>query len=171
MTDHFTEAVACHDGAQKNIKEFAYHAACVSGERTAELAKACGRSVDWVENQRRAYRLYYRNCESVLTRKLWDELNIEMFVTAAKHEKQYTEAELIDKLAEAWEHGYTVEQFRAVLSVGNKPEWTVRLQRVVKNVWKLYTDYKPEIPPAKRDKFEKAVNQFFDAVKELAEAE
>ena len=171
MTDHYAEAVKSHKAGQVNAKEFAYHAAHVSGERTAELAQACGLSVDAVENYRRAYHLYYRNCESVTLRVCWDLLNVSMFITAAKHEKDYTDTELVEKLAEARERKYTVEQFRAVLSVGNKPEWAVRIERGISNLWKLYTDYKPELEPGLRSELEQAAKNFFDVLKKVAEAE
>lgn len=171
MSEVLEQAVTAWWAGDKNRKEFAYFASLVQGKDTAVLADKCWLSVDAIESYRNTYRLYYRNIESEAHRKLWDVLNIGLWMLAAKHTKDYTDAELMEKLQEAHDRRYHYRQFAAVLSVGSKPEWTVRLQRVVKNIWKLYTDYKPEIPPQKRERFEQAAKQFFDAVQELAEEE
>ena len=115
----FESAVKAWQTSNKNLKEFARCCAMVDDKETARLARACNNlSVDTIENYRRAYRLYYAHIESDTYQKMWDEMNISMFVTAAKAQKDYQPAELTSKLAEAYECEYTVEQFRAVLAVG-----------------------------------------------------
>jgi hypothetical protein len=161
---NFLRAVQAWKDMQSDGRQLAYYASLVDDGMTKRLADACGISVDKIESYRLAYRLYYANCESDTYRKLWEGLNISLWIVTARSKNP----KRMEYLQEAAERKYTVEQLRAVLVVDNKPEWTLRLQRIVKQVWKLLTDYKPEIETAKRERFEEAVKAFYKAVEELA---
>lgn len=176
MTDFYLEAVRAWQGSNRNLWHFAECAAQVSNHQTAALAADCRLSIDTVENYRNAYKLFYRmtvNFEESDIYRMREQTNISLWVAAAKRGKAHDITTLKDYIQIAASEGMTVEQLRVELDSrsATKPEWTKRLQGLVKMLFKLRTDWKTEIPGDKRDEFENWLLGFEKWVKELAEEE
>jgi hypothetical protein len=174
MMDYYASAVQTWNDTNKTFKEFASACALVEGHRTAALAADCRLSVDSIESYRNAYRLYYDlDIESDTSRKLWEQANISLWIAAAKRRNSIPLDALRDYLSDAVDNGATVEQFRVILDNHNrtKPEWAERLRKLVKTLFRLRTDYKTELPPTLRERFERAVQAFETELQAIAESE
>jgi thymidylate synthase ThyX len=173
MSDYYAEAVRTWQGANRDLKHFAECCALVDGHQTAALATDCRLSVDSIEAYRNAYSLYYSfDVEASETVRMWEQGNISLWLAAAKRRNSIEPDALKDYLSDAVENGATVEAFRVALDNHNrtKPEWTERLRKLVKTLFKLRTDYKSiDMPPAIRERFERAVQVFEMELQAIAE--
>ena len=174
MTDYYFEAVRSWQSGNKTYWHFAECAAQVDDRRTAALAADCGVSVDTVEVYRRAYKLFYEmtvNFETSDIYRMREHSNISLWIAAAKRRSHHDLKTLKDYLQMATDEKMTVEQLRVELDSRSavKPEWTKRLQGLIKTLFKLRTDWKTEIPATKRDEFENWLLGFERWVKALAE--
>jgi hypothetical protein len=174
MNDHYIDAVRFWNEGEKSKKLFAYECAMVEGRHTLALAQDCRVSIDTIEAYRNAYKLFYAfDIESDTSRKLWDGANISLFVDAAKRRNSIHDSALFDYLSDAVTNGATVEALRVVLDNHNrtKPEWTTRLAKLIKTLFKLRTDYKSELPESLRERFENAVHVFELELSAISEVE
>lgn len=177
MTDHYLDAVRFWQDGEKSRKLFAYECAMVDGLQTLALAQDCRVSVDTIEAHRNAWKLFYAlDIESDTSRKLWDGLNISIWIAAARKVNSLPLDVLRDYLLDALDSGCTVEAFRVMLDnhTRTKPEWTTRLAKVAKLLHKMREDYKSEIPLPLRNMFEIALLDFentLNAMNQIAQAE
>ena len=175
MTDaHYFEAVRLWGEGEKSRRLFAYECAMVEGKHTSALAADCRLSVATIGDYRNAYILAYAlDLELSETSQMWNGLNISLWVAAARKRSSIPDEALRGYLNDAMVTGCTVESFRVILDNHNrtKPEWVTRLTRMVKSLGKLITDWKPEMSPELRARFDKATAWYAKELQEIAEAE
>lgn len=171
---HHSEAVRLWREGDQARKLFARECAMVSGRRTQALADDCRVSVDTIENHRNAYRLAYAlDLETSDTNRIWEGVGIALWIAAAKKRETIPDETLRGYLSDALANGTTIEAFRLLLENHNrtKPEWSSRLKRIVRQLFKLRTDFKNEFPAAARERFENAVQAFEREMQEIAQME
>jgi len=173
MTDFYIEAVRLYSEGDHKRKLFAEACAYVSGERTQDLAADCECSVDTIEQHRNAYRLYRirdKNIESEQVRKLWEELKIDKWKTAAKLYARYDMSpfRVYDYLTES--KGMSRESFSAHVDEKENctPKWIRRLVSFARGLRNMGEDWKTEIKPDLRDEFDAWTKQGAELLERIA---
>jgi len=176
--DYYTEAVRAWQNANRNLKLFAKCCAQVNDRQTKALAADCKVKEDTIENYRLAYWLYteiqgmaHENASE--PDRIWEEANISLWVKAAR-----LRTSLKLPLAKAWDYlktaadeGMTREQLGAHVDEkeNDTPHWLRRLRSVIRMLMPARDDWKTELPPEKRERYERAVEQFTAELKAIAE--
>ena len=155
MTDHFELAVSCWWSSQNERKQFAFHAAHISGSDTSRLAERCGCSDDKINDYRNSYRLYrnlYTHFEDDEVVLLWTghELTISHWIAVAKYKLEPERA--LEHLCHARDNGLSERAFRAHIdqAENNIQPWIRSLKGFMPHMKALRDSYMPEIPPDKQ---------------------
>jgi len=173
--DHHIEAVRAWRQANKDLKHFAECCWHVDESDTKAVADDCKCSHDTVTNYRNAYGLYldFGGDGYEPARNIWEEANIALWVKAARLRSslELSNWKTWEYLQTAALEGMTREQLGA--HVGEKendtPHWLRRLRSVIRMLMPARADWKTELPPEKRARYEKAVAEFTAELKAIAE--
>jgi hypothetical protein len=163
-TEYYLEAVRAWQQANKNLKHFARCCYHVSNRETQALAADCGCSVDTIEKYRMAYSLYTELETSAQGGFLWDSANISLWVKAAQlRQRLDIPLDTVHEYLEtAIDHNMTRESFAAhVDGKENKtPIWIRRLRNAIKVLSPSKQDFKSEMRPDLRERYDTAVERF-----------
>lgn len=162
--EYYLEAVRTWDEINKKGKHFAECCWHVSNRMTKALAEDCGCSVDTIENYRNAYALYQQMTSERIGSLLWDSASVQLWVKAAqlKNRLGLSVERTLEYLQTAAENNMTRDSFAAHVDEkeNNTPKWIRRLRQAIKTLSPSKYDYKSEMPPVARERYEKAVTWF-----------
>lgn len=157
--------------ANRDLKLFAECCYHVSGRETAALAADCGLSVDAIEGYRLAYALKIELDGIRAGSEVWEKSNISLWVKAARMRRSLGMD--LEKIAEYLEvaanEQMTREQFAAHVDEKENriPRWARRLNTIWKSLQKMNDDYKSEMPPPIRERYERAVKAFAEELEAI----
>ncbi len=178
QNEYYLEAVELSQRIDRDYKRFAFCCAQVSGHRTAALAADCKMSTSTIEKYRNAYALKVRfgiDRKAERVTKLWNAAPMSLWRKAAELESSLGLSldTIWDYLVTASLHNMTRESFAAHVDEkeNDTPKWLRRLRSIVSRLAPSRDDYKSEMPPEIRTRYDLAVAVFVAELQAIAEYE
>jgi len=177
QNEYYIAAVESWQKANRSLKDFALHCYHVSDRQTLALAQDCGCSYETVNNYRNAYTLFVELEGLTLypVTETWEQAHISLWVKAAQLRKSLNLSihKTWDYLQTATLANMTRESFAAHVDEkeNDTPKWIRRLQSIISRIAPSKDDWKTEMSPAARDRYDRAVAAFVHELEEIAKVE